>query len=83
MPTLLPSRSPTPKPEYDFSPVLTLVAAALALALVSLEAQILDGNEGISGALSSSKSHVVSRLHDQDQTRASSSREPVRSSSFD
>ena len=83
MPTLLPSRSPTPKPEYDFSPVLTVVAAALAVALVSLEAHILDGNDGVSGTLPSSKSHIVSGLQNRNQTGASSSQQPPRLSSFD
>jgi hypothetical protein len=45
MPTLLPPRQPArpPKAEYDFSPLLVLFAAALAIALVSLEAEMLGG----------------------------------------
>ena len=70
MPTLLPSRSPAPQAEYDFSPVLTVVAAALALALVSLEAQILDGTDGVSGTPPSSKSRIVSRAEHRGETRA-------------
>lgn len=83
MPTLLPTRSPTRNAGYDFSPALALVAAALALALVSLEAQILDGNEGGSGTLPFSNSHIVSKIQNQDQTRASSSWHPPGLSSFD
>jgi hypothetical protein len=58
MPTLLPHRRPAPKAEYDFSPLLVLFAAALALALVSLEAEMLGGPQARSGTPLPSKGQV-------------------------
>ena len=62
MPTFLPSRRPAAKAEYEFSPVLTVVAAALDLALVSMEAQMLGGSEGASGTLLPSKTRQLKSL---------------------
>jgi hypothetical protein len=45
MPTLLPHRDPAPPKQSDFSPVLVLIAAALAIALIWVEAQMLGGSD--------------------------------------
>lgn len=44
MPTLLPAPRSPPEPRAEFSPVLVVLAAALALALILSEAQTLDAS---------------------------------------
>lgn len=44
MPTLLPPRRPAPQPKYEFSPVLVALAAALAVALILSEANMVSGS---------------------------------------
>ncbi len=44
MPTLLPRRG-LPQRQHDFSPALVLIVAALAIALIWVEAQMLGGSD--------------------------------------
>lgn len=52
MPTYLPRRNPVPRREYEVSPLLVLVVAALAIGVVLMEAEILSGSpDFVSGSV--------------------------------